>query len=541
MKKRMVNRLLAAALTLAMAAGVCPAMSVAAAEPAEPAAVEAAAQEDAEDAFWRTVSSFMSNRDGAAYKYMGENPYDEENPDLTKPMQIFKKEAQDSVMFFKAVNSEESWKNVEPMKEKGAAAVAAYNEAVEAYEAVKAAYENCSEEVRTVPNDDGKTINDVWDDVQAKYEKLQDNLIDQTLVDYYAAWCDAYGPVRKFIVPATQYLGVHFGDQFDRDGFIDEYNAALAAENRDNEKILDLYKKAMEARAEALEAEPAFVEKFTAYTEAYNKMVATGCNSVLYQSATGTAHARMNANLDSGDIYRASLPEVLALSTGEAPDTKVNDNVEELVAKIDLTDAEQEAVNAGKTPVFSVTVDEVKEPESTELEKIEAAAQEGGYTIGQHMNIEVSLMIGTSSRKVTDFKQKISLSFEMPKELVNTNANVNRSYEMIRVHNGKADRLVVSLNVTTGLYEFESEGFSTYTIIYKDTPAQGSSEPVENNDDDDDDDAPAQQTTQTAQTVARSPKTGDEIPFAGMGALLLAAAAAICAARSAKRSAKHLS
>ncbi|MCM1326006.1 MAG: hypothetical protein NC094_13835 [Bacteroidales bacterium] len=541
MKKRMVGKLLAAVLAFAVVSGFAPALSTAAAESAE-AQAETAEQADAGAAFWTAVEGYWGNETskGALYGFWGDEEKGEKGP-----LQAFEEEARKDVFDFKAVDSDKAYLNVEPIKEKGAAAVTAYNAAIDAYEAVKAAYESCPADVRAEKdesNPESKSINEVWEEIQQDYVYLEENCVGQELVDYFAAWCDAYGPVRAFVGPAGVYLGLHLGDERDHDGVIDQYNKAVS-EGADKEEIMQLYKKAMKLRSEALAAEPLFVEKFGVYTEAYQKMAESDKDTFgLYNWAKDDAHGRMNANLESGEVLRTQLPQVPTLSTGDVPKTKVNDNVEELVQKIDMTDEEKAEAAKGEVPVVSVSVEEVSAPDAAELEKIaEVAADAGDYSIGKHMNIEVSLQIGTSSRRVTDLNAKITLSFEMPEALLNKSAGVNRSYEIVRIHNGVASRLAVTLNAGTGMYEFESDGFSTYTIIYKDIPVEDAGE----NEDEDDDDTSAAQASAAAPAVkdaVRSPKTGDEVPFAGAGALLFAAAAAVCALYAAMpRAGKHLS
>ena len=57
---------------------------------------------------------------------------------------------------------------------------------------------------------------------------------------------------------------------------------------------------------------------------------------------------------------------------------------------------------------------------------------------------------------------------EIPQELINTNENVQRTYYIVRIHNGQTDIIEGEFDAATGQFIFETDRFSTYAIIYTD-------------------------------------------------------------------------
>jgi hypothetical protein len=57
---------------------------------------------------------------------------------------------------------------------------------------------------------------------------------------------------------------------------------------------------------------------------------------------------------------------------------------------------------------------------------------------------------------------------DVPEELKNTDPTVVRNYKVIRVHEGEIAILDAVYDEQTGKISFETDAFSTYTLIYSD-------------------------------------------------------------------------
>jgi hypothetical protein len=70
--------------------------------------------------------------------------------------------------------------------------------------------------------------------------------------------------------------------------------------------------------------------------------------------------------------------------------------------------------------------------------------------------------------KVTETKDKISISIEIPEELRNTSEVRIREFYVLRVHNGEVSRIEGTYDPVTHLFTFETDRFSTYALAYQD-------------------------------------------------------------------------
>ena len=96
-----------------------------------------------------------------------------------------------------------------------------------------------------------------------------------------------------------------------------------------------------------------------------------------------------------------------------------------------------------------------------QMRKIAADAR-----IGMYLDLNFYKRIGGSSdTRIADLKgHDLSMNMEVPEEL-RAPSGVKRTYYMIRVHDGKAELLESS---TSMKFAFQTDKFSTYTLVYKD-------------------------------------------------------------------------
>ena len=68
----------------------------------------------------------------------------------------------------------------------------------------------------------------------------------------------------------------------------------------------------------------------------------------------------------------------------------------------------------------------------------------------------------------TNGKVPLKITINLSDELLNNNSKVERTYKILRIHNGKIDVLDCLYNDANKTIQFESNQFSTYVIIYQD-------------------------------------------------------------------------
>ena len=99
--------------------------------------------------------------------------------------------------------------------------------------------------------------------------------------------------------------------------------------------------------------------------------------------------------------------------------------------------------------------------------------KQAGYTIGQY--IDISLYKYMTVDGVTDngvqlhsTADKIKIAVQIPENLINKDSKVERTYYIIRYHDGKAEIIEGTYDEKTQTFTFETDKFSDYAIAYKD-------------------------------------------------------------------------
>ena len=90
--------------------------------------------------------------------------------------------------------------------------------------------------------------------------------------------------------------------------------------------------------------------------------------------------------------------------------------------------------------------------------------------VGMYLDITLTKQLGeTAPVKVTETNGAVTVTIVIPESLRNTDATVNRTYQVIRVHEGKTDVLDAAYDAKTGKLSFSTDAFSTYAVVYTDT------------------------------------------------------------------------
>jgi hypothetical protein len=157
-----------------------------------------------------------------------------------------------------------------------------------------------------------------------------------------------------------------------------------------------------------------------------------------------------------------------------------------------LTDEEQKAVSEGNTTV-SVYLEVLDVPANQVSSSDKAAAEEvlgkndnelnETTEIGMYLDInlfkEVTKTDETTSKteseesKITETSGKVTISIQIPDELINTDSSVERIYRIIRVHEDRNGNLITDViegvfDPETNTFTFETDKFSTYALAYND-------------------------------------------------------------------------
>ena len=158
----------------------------------------------------------------------------------------------------------------------------------------------------------------------------------------------------------------------------------------------------------------------------------------------------------------------------DAPDTTFDESDEELTDKILTEDEKIQA--AGKDIKINLSINNISDNASDEDIKLIKNRLTVSQKVGMILDIKLNMTIGADSKQVYETAQEITLSTEIPEELLNNNSDIIRKYSVIRIHNSKAEILKSEYNAQTKKITFKTDRFSTYAIIYEDTKKDNTQE-----------------------------------------------------------------
>lgn len=183
------------------------------------------------------------------------------------------------------------------------------------------------------------------------------------------------------------------------------------------------------------------------------------------------------------------------------PAINIASAADQLLNLAKLSEDENQAVKAGNKTQFVLSASGMT-PTKEEIALIQSVL--GNNVIGQYLNLNLTLKIsGRADRQITDLSAPMYIAIIIPQNLVNHDSSIERTYRIVRIHDGVATLIDGTYDAATNQFTFATDGFSTYALVYEDV-----------------------NTTLTG----RSPKTGDNsmwmvwtlILCAGCGALFAA-------------------
>ncbi len=233
-----------------------------------------------------------------------------------------------------------------------------------------------------------------------------------------------------------------------------------------------------------------------------------------------------NNTVQEGNITVADTQEEegLSASLGSAlekwePETFVDYGI---FTEDDLDQKEQNGVDL--SVYLTINKYEVTSKETALLEKALQTSSLDGFKLEEASYVDIDLFkkIGQLATQLETLGGEIEITISIPDELY----KLNREYQIIRVHDGKAEALETKFNSKTGELTFMTDRFSLYAIAYKDVTPTSAPKPELNN----------QQTDNTGTTNGAG--TGDNSPILPFAVLFTAAAVLVVFTAVRRRKAK---
>ena len=186
--------------------------------------------------------------------------------------------------------------------------------------------------------------------------------------------------------------------------------------------------------------------------------------------------------------------------TTEGEDKRLDIVLDQESAEKLLTKDELKDYNNGVSATVYVLVDELSASDVPAADKKLAEEFMKDGKIGQYLDLTLWVQVGDNDpRQITNAASDVTLKIAIPDALKVNGSDVERTFYLIRVHDGKATSLV---STTGDTLEADSRLFSTYAIGYKDKTVKDGTKKT---------DTKKTDTTKktTTKTSGKSPKTGD--------------------------------
>ena len=216
--------------------------------------------------------------------------------------------------------------------------------------------------------------------------------------------------------------------------------------------------------------------------------------------------------------------KVVVKSEGAVPPATLLTDKAELLAMLvdsgDITADELAQIADGASVDIVLTVKEANVPDEVKTAMAQAAKD---YTIGQYLDISLFKYMTVNGKQqdgvaLRTTKNALTISVAVPDALINTNSAVNRTYCIVRRHDGAITVLDAVFDAAGKTLTFKTDRFSIYAIAYKDTAVPSSStNPSSNNSSNDSETkknevaapTPAPASTSKPSTITAMPQTGD--------------------------------
>jgi hypothetical protein len=186
--------------------------------------------------------------------------------------------------------------------------------------------------------------------------------------------------------------------------------------------------------------------------------------------------------------------EATVAAGGAVSSVAVDSSLKDLVG---FTPAEINKINNGASASVSLNMEDISGSVSNEERQLitdAIRAINDGYQVGMYFALDIIKNVGGVSSTVSNLTAPVKIDVTLPDSLINSDANVIRTYKVMRIHDGEVSE--------TKQLSFYSDRFSTYAVVYSDVNANGT-------------------------TSVKSPSTGDTASAAPYAAAMLLAMMAV--------------
>ena len=134
-----------------------------------------------------------------------------------------------------------------------------------------------------------------------------------------------------------------------------------------------------------------------------------------------------------------------------------------------LTAEDKKAIKNGEDIVIYLEVDNADETVSDDDKKKTEEVISEGMNIGMYLDVNLFKKVGNRNpQKITETVDDIWITIRIPDELLLHKEGITRVYNIVRVHNNKAEIIDGIFDERKNEFRFRTDKFSSYAIIYTD-------------------------------------------------------------------------
>ena len=167
-------------------------------------------------------------------------------------------------------------------------------------------------------------------------------------------------------------------------------------------------------------------------------------------------------------------------------DTKSDVSVDESKLKDTILSAEQKKlVDDGGKADITLTMSDISKNVSDEQKELINSVLKSDDKVGMYVDISVLLTVTdaegnviTDKALVSETATKFTVKMKLADELLQKDSSKIRTYQVVRLHDGKSEILDSEWDASTGTLSFETDKFSTYAISYSDKDKETVKEPT---------------------------------------------------------------
>lgn len=244
----------------------------------------------------------------------------------------------------------------------------------------------------------------------------------------------------------------------------------------------------------------------TAHPTKEEEGIRTYCCSVCGCEMRTESIDRLPSQDDNTEPERPAVLRLEVILSENAPETKLATLIGEAAQAV-LASEDWIRFVQGTDITLVLTVEDAEDTISSADRKAAENMLKDAYHIGRHLNIGLFKVVGEDRTRITETAEKLTITIALPDSLKPAGNQIKREFSVLRLH-GDETALLPDLDSNPDTVTIETDHFSIYTIVYKETMTQWE----ENKGAAGNEGRPSAPSHEPQKEETKEPKTGDTTP-----------------------------